>query len=116
MRLSDRFVFIKLKNINTRDEAEKLRNEYLYIPQDELVDLEKDEYYIHDLLGIKIYDEQNNLLGELVDVESISSNDVYTMKSVDGREFLIPAIKDVIMEVDIAKKTMKIRNLEGLLE
>ncbi len=116
VRLSDRFVFIKLKNINTCDEAEKLRNEYLYIPQDELMDLEKDEYYIHDLLGIKIYDEQNILLGELVDVESISSNDVYTMKSVDGREFLIPAIKDVIMEVDIAKKTMKIRSLEGLLE
>ncbi|MGD9897971.1 MAG: ribosome maturation factor RimM [Calditrichaceae bacterium] len=116
VRLSDRFVFIKLKDINTREEAESLRNEYLYIPDDELKDLDEDEYYIHDLLGIKIYDEQDVLLGELIDVESISSNDIYTMKSVDGREFMIPAIKDVILEVDITKKTMKIRNLEGLLD
>jgi 16S rRNA processing protein RimM len=116
VRLSNRFVFIKFSNINSVDEAVALRNKLLYISKNELTDLSENEFYIHDLIGMKVYDKQETLLGEIIDVETYSSNDVYILKTLNGDERLIPAIKDVVLKVDAKQKIMLIHVMEGLLD
>ena len=109
-------MFLKLVEIHSIEEAGELKNEFLYISGDELTELADDEYYIHDLLGIEVYDESGNRIGEITDVEEYSGNDVYVLTRPDGTESMIPAIKDVILNVNITEKKMIIRVYEGLLD
>ena len=107
-------VFLKLKGIDTVEEAENYRNYYLKIErQDE--DLEEDTYYIVDIEGCKVYTDEDSFLGEVIEVFSTGSNDIYVVKSDDGRQILLPAIKDVIKSVDIKNKKITVHLLEGLI-
>lgn len=115
-RISNRFVFIKFEELNSIAEAEKLRNRFLYIPRSELTLLQDDEYYIHDLIGCSVYDENERLIGNITDVEEYSGNDVYLIKNSTDQEFRIPAIEQVIKEIDISRKKVMIHVIEGLLD
>lgn len=116
VQLEEKFAYLKFAEISSADEAEKLRNQFLYIPQDQLTLLQEHEFYIHDLIGLQVFDEQNNLLGQIVDVESYASNDVYVLENSQGRQHLIPAIKDIVKQVDVSAKRMVIHLLDGLLD
>ena len=115
VRLGDRFAFIKLAGIDSIEQAEMLRNQFLYISEADLTYLDEDEFYVHDLIGLSVCDEQGNELGSIVDVESYNSNDVYVLEGTDGKEYLLPAAKDFVLAVDIKSKKMTIRLVEGLL-
>ncbi len=115
-KLANGYVYLKFKNIHSAEEAERLRNAELYIEQDQLTELSETEYYIHDLLGIDVFDEAEHLIGELIEVESYPSSDVYIVKAPDGKCHMIPAIKDVVKQVDIKSGRMTIQAMEGLLE
>lgn len=107
-------VFLKLKGIDTVEEAENYRNYYLKIErQDE--DLEEDSYYIVDIEGCKVYTDEDSFLGEVIEVFSTGSNDIYVVKAENGRQILLPAIKDVIKSVDIKNKKITVHLLEGLI-
>ncbi len=110
------FVFLRFSQIDSLEEAEKLRNAYLYIPEEELTPLDEDEYYIHDLIGMQVFDETERQIGELVHVDTYAGNDVYVIKSPEGKEFLIPAVKDVVRNVDVREKRMIIHLIEGLID
>lgn len=114
-RYSKGMAFIKLKGIDTIEEAENFRNLYVKIPRETNDTLEKDTYYIVDLEGCKVYSEEEKLLGIVDEVFSTKSNDVYVVKSEDGKQILLPAIKDVIKKVDIKNKTIIVHLLEGLI-
>ena len=116
LRLTEKFVFVKLTGIDSIDHAEKLRGKYLYISKNDLQDLSDNEYYIHDLIGMQVYDQKNILLGELIDVEQLPANDVYTIKLLNGNLHAIPAISDVIKLVDVEQNKMIIQVLDGLFE
>ncbi len=116
VRLSNRFVFLKLSGINDYDQADALRNRYIYIAPDDLMPLGEDEYYIHDLIGLKVFDEQGTFVGTLRDVLTYSANDIYVLKTEDGAEYLIPAIKSVVKSVDLKERTMVIHVMEGMLD
>lgn len=116
VRVSNRFVFIKFKGVDSRNDAELLRNKYLYIREEELTELDEDEYYIHDLIGLKVFSEEDKYLGEIVDVESYSANDVYILRDALSTEYMIPAVKDIILRVDMHGKKMVIRVIDGLLD
>lgn len=116
VRLTEKFVFIKLAGIDSIDQAEQLRGEYLYIPENDLENLSESEYYIHDLIGIQVYDQKDTLLGEIVDVELLPANDVYTVKLLDGSIHTIPAINDVVKLVNVEQNKMIIQVLDGLFE
>jgi 16S rRNA processing protein RimM len=116
VRLTDKFVFIKLAGIDSIDQAEQLRGEYLYVPEDDLENLSDSEYYIHDLIGMQVYDQKDILLGEIMDVEMFPANDVYTVKLLDGSLHTIPAVSDVVKGVNIEQNKMIIRVLDGLFE
>jgi len=116
VRLAGKSVFIKFKDVNTRTAAESLRGAEILVDQNDVIGLEKDEYFIHDLIACHVYSEQGTYLGEIVDVLQLSSNDVYVIKTQTGRELLIPAIKDVVKRVEPESKKIIIHLLEGLMD
>lgn len=109
-------VIVKFKEYETPEDAVQIRGKDLYVTRENAVKLEKNEYFIADLIGIRCIDEQKNISGILDDVMPTGANDVYIIKLEDGREVLLPAIKDCVLDVDVQSKEMKINILEGLLE
>lgn len=115
VRFSKNMVFLKLEGIDTIEEAEKYRNLYLKRKRDKDEKLEKDSYYIVDIIGCKVYTDEQKELGKVEDVFSTGSNDVYVVKDELGKQVLLPAIKEVIKNVNINNKTIIVHLLEGLI-
>ena len=100
-------VLLHLEGYDTPEQAETLRNQILYLNRED-VELEEGTYFIQDLIGLAY--------GTLKDVLQTGANDVYVVQAEGGKELLIPAIPDVIVETNIEEHCMKIRPLEGLLD
>ena len=108
-------VLIKFKSIETVEQAEKLKNSYITISRDSAEELEEDRYYIVDLLGLEVYTDEQILLGILEDIFNTGSNDIYVVKSSDGKQILLPAIKDVVKNIDIENKKITVHIIPGLI-
>lgn len=115
VRFSKNMVFLKLKGIDTIEEAENYRNLYIKRKRDKDEKLEVDTYYIVDLIGCKVCTDDQKDLGEVIDVFSTGSNDVYVVKDELGKQVLLPAIKEVIKNVDIENKLITVHLMEGLI-
>ena len=102
--------------ITTPEQAGRVRNQILSIDAKEVSELPEGEYYFHELIGLVVVNEAGNLLGKLTEILETGANDVYVVKDASGHELLLPAIADVILDVDLAAKTMKVRLLPGLAE
>lgn len=109
-------IVLKLEGIDDANTAESLRDQNLAIPMSELAQLPPDSYYQHDILGLMVITLDGQKLGSIVDIIVTGSNDVYVIKAPDGSQVLIPAIKDVIKQVDLIRRTMYIDPLPGLLD
>ena len=107
-------VFLKLKGIDTVEQAESYRNYYLKVERKD-DQLEENSYYIVDIEDCEVYTEEQKLLGKVSEVFSTGSNDVYVVKTEDGKQILLPAIKDVIKHVDIKNKKIVVHLLKGLV-
>lgn len=110
------FVILKFEEIDDINDVEKYKGSGLYVTRDQAVKLKKDEYFIADLIGLTVTAEEEKLEGTLKDVMETGANDVYVIELTDGRELLLPAIKECVLSVDIEKGEMKIRLLDGLLD
>ncbi len=77
--------------------------------------MEEDEYYIADLIGMEVFSEDGSYFGQMKDVIETGANDVYVVESTQGQEVLLPAIRECILEVDVAKNRMTIHLMKGLL-
>lgn len=108
-------IIMKLKGYNRISEAEKLKGFEIAIPENRLWPLGVDEYYHFQIIGLDVYTDKGLHLGEVKDIFPTGSNDVYTVKK-GGKEYLIPAIKEVIQEVDLHRKRIIIHPIEGLLD
>lgn len=108
-------VLLKLEGIDDIDEAEKYRNFYLKIDRSKMPKLPEDSYYIVDLLGCKVVTTEGEDLGLVDDVFSTGSNDVYVVKNELGKQILLPAIGEVVQNVDVKNKTITVKLLEGLI-
>lgn len=115
VRYNKNMVLLKLKGIDTIEEAEKYRNLYLKIHRKDAGELEENTYFIVDILGCKVCTEQGEELGSLIDIFPTGSNDVYVVKNEEGKQVLLPAIKEVIKKVDIENKLIIVHLLEGLI-
>ncbi len=116
VRVSDRFVFLKFDEINNRDQAENLRDCEILVEKSDLLELKDQEYFIHDLIGCRVYSEDGQEIGDLIEVSQFSSNDIYVVKNNQGKEILIPAIGEVIRQIDLQTRTITIHLLEGLVD
>lgn len=115
VRYNKNQVLIKLEGIDSIEEAEKYRNFYLKTEKESQEDLGEDTYYIVDLIGLDVYSDKNEYLGKIEDVFPTGSNDVYVVKDNLGKQILIPAIADVVKEVDLKNKKMIINLIPGLV-
>ncbi len=110
------FVILQFKNIDSIEAAEKLKGLYMKIDRANAVKLPKDSFFITDILGMSVYDENNKLLGKLSDVIQTGSNDVYIVKNDEGKEILIPALKSVVKEISLEEGKISVVLPKGLLD
>ena len=109
------FVILKFKGIDNINDIEKYKTKSLYVTRANAVRLRKDEYFIADLLGVDVWEDNDEKLGVLKDVIETGANDVYVITLEDGKELLIPAIKECILDVDVEEQKMTIHLMDGLL-
>lgn len=107
-------VIIKFKNIDTVEEAEKLRNSYIVVDREIFGELPEGVYYIADLIGLDVFTEANEYLGKVDDIFSTGSNDVYVVKDELGKQKLLPGIDEVIKIIDIEAGKIIVNLIEGL--
>lgn len=109
-------VILKFKEFDNINDVEKYKGKNLYVTRAHAVKCKKDEYFIADLIDCNVVDEEGNVLGQICDVMQTGANDVYIVKTEDYKEILFPAIKECILDVDIAEKTVKVHVMDGLLD
>ena len=111
-----KFVILKFKEFDDINQVEKYRKCPLLVTSENAVRLKKNEYFIADLIGLKVYTEDGTFLGKLEDVMQTGANDVYQIVTEEGKEILLPAIRQCILDVDIESGNMKVHLLEGLVD
>lgn len=109
-------VIIALEGIDSRNAAETLRGQEVYIRQSEAQPLEEDEYFFHDLPGMRIQTLDGAEVGVVKEVIETGANEVLVVTRPAGDEVLIPMIKDIIKQLNIAEGSIMIEPLPGLLE
>lgn len=110
------FVILKFKEFNNINEIEQYRNKSLLVDRQNAVKLRKDEYFIADLIGLKVITDENRQLGILKDVLQTGANDVYIVEMPDGKEVLLPAIKECVLNVDMEADEVLVHIMPGLLD
>ena len=109
------FAILKFKGIDNINDIEKYRGKSLMIDREDAVDLDEDEYFIADMIGMKVCTEDGSEFGTLKDVMETGANDVYIIDSLEHGEVLIPAIRECILDVDMDEERMTIHLMEGLV-
>lgn len=109
-------VILKFKGLDSINDIEKYKGKSLYVTREHAVKLEKDEYFIADLIGLKVLLEDETEFGVLEDVLPTGANDVYVVQSKEHGQVLLPAIKDCVLEVKPEEGFIKIRPMKGLWE
>ena len=107
-------VILKFKGIDDINEVEKYRGKDLLISRENAVKLEEGEFFIYDLIDSVVVTEEGEDLGTLVEIMTTGANDVYVVKTPDGKELLIPSIKECILDVDVENKKILVHLLNGL--
>lgn len=108
-------VLVKFKGIERIEEAELLKNSIVLIDRENSIELEEGEYFIVDLIGLDVYTDESKLLGKLDDIYNTGSNDIYVVKDELGKQLLLPALKEVIKDIDLDNKKMTVHLIEGLI-
>lgn len=108
------FVIVKFRGIDDINDIEKYKGRSLLVTRENATPLEEGEFYVADLIGLDVVKEDDSPYGRLVDVMETGANDVYVIERSDGKEVLVPAIRQCILDTDIEKGIMKIHLLEGL--
>lgn len=116
-RVQQNMVILQLAGVTNRDEAEKMRGTVLYMDRED-IELEDGTYFVQDLIGLEVRDaDTGKVWGKIRDVMQTGANDVYSIWNEDEkREYLAPAIPDVVIDTDIEAGVMTIRPLEGLFD
>ena len=108
-------VILKFKEFDNINDIEIYKGKSLYVTRQNAVKLQKDEYFIADLIGMQAVSEDGTLKGTIEDVIETGANDVYAIRLEDGRELLLPAIKQCVLEINMEEQILTFHLLEGLL-
>lgn len=106
-------LLVKFKGVETPEDAGLYRNQWVYV-QTKDVPLPDGEYYKHELIGLKVVDENGTPLGELAEILETGANDVYVVRDGSAREILLPNIPSVILDLDVGRGLIRVHLLEGL--
>ena len=108
-------VLAKLKGIDNMNDAELLKQSSVQIERKDAISLEKNTYFIVDLIGLKVITDKNEELGNIVDIFNTGSNDIYVVKDEMGKQTLLPAISEVIKNIDMENKVITVHLMKGLV-
>ena len=106
---------LKFGGIDTRDAADAMREQFLFVEETKAVSPKKGSYFIHDIVGMEVVMENGEVVGNVTDVWPMPANDIWVVQR-NGKELLIPAVKEFIRGVDTKKRTIVIHAMEGLVE
>lgn len=109
------FVILKFRGYDSINDVEKYKQGKLLVTRDKAVKLQKDEYFVADMIGMHVVTDGGNDFGALKEVLATGANDVYVVSREDGSEVLLPAIKECIKKVDMDSRVMEVHIMEGLL-
>lgn len=115
VRTHKNYVLLKLRGVDDMTAAETFKGREIWVAREDARKLDEDEWFICDIIGLAVF-EEGTLLGKITDVLQTGSNDVYVTADETGKEILIPALKDVILTVDIPGGRMDVKLPEGLLD
>lgn len=107
-------LLVKFRETNTLEDAGQYRNQWVYIKTAEASPLPAGRVYQHQLLGMSVFDDEGTLLGKLTEIIETGANDVYVVTNEAGKEILLPAIPSVILDLDPARRLIRVHLLEGL--
>ncbi len=116
VRFFKQMVIVKFTEFNSADDTLPYKNRDLLITRDQAVKLGKDEYFICDLIGLKVITDEGGYFGEVTDVMQTGANDVYIVRRPDKTEVLLPAIKDCILDIDIDEGRITAYIMPGLVD
>ena len=108
-RFQKRMILVTTKEVTSMNEAELLRDKNIYIKAEDLPELEEDEFYVADLVGIPVYDLEGNQIGTFKDSLSTGSNDVYIIAVPGAKDILVPALKEYFKEINLAEKRIVVK-------
>lgn len=106
-------IIIKIKNFDNINDVLNFKSKDVFISKDDLKDLEENEYYVNDLIGLNVYNQDGILIGKLKEVLEYSANDVYVV-SGENKEYLVPVVDEFILDIDINNKSIKVKLIEGM--
>lgn len=109
------FVILKFKGYDSINDVEKYRQGKLLVTRDKAVKLQKDEYFVADMIGMQVVTDAGEVFGTLKEVLATGANDVYVVTREDASEVLLPAIKECIRKVDMDGRVMEVHIMDGLL-
>ncbi len=115
IRYHKTWVLLKLKGIDDRVSAESLRSEWLQIPEEQAIPLEEGQYYLYQIVGVNVFEESGNYLGEITEVLETKANNVFVVKC-NRKEILLPDIAEVVKDIDLEQRKMVVHLLPGLMQ
>lgn len=113
VRQAGEVVYLKFKDIDSLEAARELAGKEVLLPGSQTINLPEDTYFIHDLIGLEVFDTDSGYLGNITDVLTMAGNDIYVVKDND-KEVLIPAVGQFVEEVDIPGRKMVVHLWEEL--
>lgn len=116
VRFFKQMVIVKFKGIDDINDAEKYKGAKLYVTRENALDLGEDEYFVADLVGLRAETEEGEELGTLKDILQTGANDVYVIRQGNGKDLLVPAIRDCVKKIDTENGRIVVHLLPGLRE
>lgn len=115
-RMHQGFDLVHFRDYDNINDVEQFKGAQLKITEEQLTELEEDEYYYHEIIGCDVYTNDEEKIGKISEILAPGANDVWVVKQSTGKDLLIPYIEDVVKEVDITNKKVIIKPMEGLLD
>ena len=109
-------VLVSIRGFDTPEASGRFRNQWVYVKSSEVPALPEGKFYKHELIGLTVMIDDGNKLGLLNEVLETGANDVYVVQKEDGKEVLLPAIPDVVLDVNMDDRIMKVHLIDGLLD
>ncbi|WBW94811.1 ribosome maturation factor RimM [Oceanirhabdus sp. W0125-5] len=116
VKLQSTKAILKLEGFNRIEDTAVLRDKYISVNREDAVELEEGEYYIADLIGCMVFDENGLQLGKIYDVISTGSNDVYWIKDQKKKDILVPVLKEIVLNVDIDSEKIIIKPIKEWMD
>ncbi len=115
-RVANTNVSIQFDNVQTREDADSLKGLYISVPREEAIKLAEDEFFVADLVGCSVYDEEHGLLGEIAQIQSNISADFVIVKKKGERDLLYPNMKTIVKNISISERRVDVCLPDGLYE